>query len=226
LQKQIYLQLFSDKELNNLLGNYCQIINSLKAKVDTLDRRALREYIFALEGSKEIEDAIQVLESSKHVSTNSDFMGILGGRYKRKYLRSYLDADKDRAIQLYEKAYQLSVNNSDGEQIYYHAINLAFLYLYADNNKAKMKQYAAEALKYAEQSAEHGFWKFATIGEASLYFGDIEKAKLNYTEAIKKAGDDTRAVNSMYLNAYYGCRAFEDNDMMNEVNAIFRKKTT
>ena len=225
IQKQIYLQLFSDKELNNLLGNYCQIINSLKSKVDTLDRRALREYIFALEGSKEIEDAIQVLESSKHVSTNSDFMGILGGRYKRKYLSGYLDADKDKAIQLYEKAYQLSVNNNDGEQIYYHAINLAFLYLYADNNRAKMKQYAADALRYAEQSTEHGYWKYATIGEASLYFGNIEKAKLNYTEAIKKAGDDTRAINSMFLNAYYGCRAFEDNDMLNEVNAIFKKKT-
>jgi Putative serine esterase (DUF676) len=216
-----FLKTYTSGELNNLLGNYAGIITSLQNKLAVIGRREFREYIFALEGYKDVEDAIKTLESSEHVKTNTDFMGILGGRYKRKYLLSKLDVDKNKAIELYQKGFDLSKAKIDHEQIYYHAINLAFLYLYGDNDRLRMKEYAIEAKDSAIAANNDDKFEVATIAEAALYLNDFNEANAKYTIAISKSGDDKRFISSMYINAYNACIALDKNDWARDIDNLF-----
>lgn len=221
VNRKVYLNFFSDEQLNNLQGGYAGVLNTLKGKVDVITKQALRDYIFALEGTKEIEDAIKVLEASKHVQENTDFMGILGGRYKRKYLSSYLQADIDKAIELYQQACTKSIDSKDGGQIYYHAINLAFLHLHNDD-KTKMKEFAALALEHANKDKQEEYWKYATIAEAELYLGNFEVAKTNYQKAIALASNRWRDISSMYMNAIHGSGKLNNQVWQGEIENIFR----
>jgi len=220
LNTKPYLKVFTTKELNNMLGDYYQIINSLKGRIDKIDKRAFREYIYALEGFQGIDAAIAGLVKDQRVAEDSDFQGILAGRYKRKYLWNYETADKDKAIEFYEKGLQLATANNDTRQIFYLAINLAFLQLVGNEDLTAMKNMAEMALVNAEKSNDD-FWKLATLAEAQLYLGDFEKAKDHYLKAILVAGDDRRAINSMYINASYSCHALQREDWGLEIENIF-----
>jgi hypothetical protein len=197
-----FLQTFSNQELNNKLGNYADIIQSLQDKIDTIDRRGFREYIYALEAHGRLKEAMEAIETSTRFQNDTDFMGILGGRYKRKYLISGFENDKIKSIELYRLGFDQSKVKGDHAQIYYHAINLAFLYVYGDNNREEMKKYADEALGGATASNQTDRWELATKAEASLYLNNFDDAKKYYASAIQKAGNDERAISSMYVNTY------------------------
>jgi pimeloyl-ACP methyl ester carboxylesterase len=230
VNKAPFLQTFTSQALNNLLGDYNAIISALYNQIDVIGRTDFREYIFALEGYKNVEEAIAALEKSNRVQTDTDFIGILGGRYKRKYLSGKLEADKNKAIELYLKGYelsqskyQLSKSKHDCPQVYYHAINLAFLYLYGEGEREKMTQYAIEALAATTICKDQDKWEIATIAEAYLYLNNLEESKMNYTAAIQKSADDERSVSSMYINAYNACVALDKNDWANEINKLFKR---
>jgi len=119
-----------------------------------------------------------------------------------------------------EKGLQLATTNNDTRQIFYLAINLAFLQLVGNEDLTAMKNMAEMALVNAEKSNDD-FWKLATLAEAQLYLGDFEKAKDHYLKAILVAGDDRRAINSMYINASYSCHALQREDWGLEIENIF-----
>jgi tetratricopeptide (TPR) repeat protein len=164
-----------------------------------------------------------VLEASKHIQDSTDFIGILGGRYKRKYLSSYLQSDIDKAIELYQQACTRSIENNNSEQVYYHAINLAFLHLHNDD-KNKMKEFAMLALEHANKETQEEYWKYATIAEAELYLGNFEVAKTNYHKAIELANNRWRDISSMYINAINGAGKLNNQVWQAEIENIFRPK--
>jgi predicted alpha/beta hydrolase family esterase len=224
ISKNPYTPVFTNEELNEKQGDYAAIINSLHSKINDISERQVREYIFALEGSDKIDDAIRFLENSSRFAASTDFMGILAGRYKRRYLTGYLESDKTKAIEIHTKALELSQQKKDALQIFYHAINLAFLHLHGNNDKTKMKEYAQLALDNTLLSNNEDMYEVATKAEASLYLNKWSEAQTYYTQARVKAGNDARAISSMYLNAFNACKALDKNDWAAAVEAILREE--
>ena len=189
------------EEINLALGKYETVKKELLPKIDELDTNGLKQLIFSLEGLDENELVMKILNEHPLAKDNSQIIGLLAGRHKRKYLKSYAKKEGDAAMNYYQKGLDLSIKADNKKQVYYHAINLAFLSVVKENNETKMEKYAIQALEAAEQTRD-GLWKFATIAEASMYLDDMDKAK----EYYKKAGDmaEIREKISIHTNAYAG----------------------
>lgn len=219
-----YLMGLDEEKLNQLTADYHETIDKLEEKLATIGNSGFREYIFALEGTGKIDKAIKLIEQSERIKTNTDFMGILGGRWKRKYLLEDNEEYLLSAIEWYDKALSISINDNNNGQIYYHAINLAFLYLMQEqHNLSKTKQMAQLALDHCEISSQGQYWESATKGEAYLYLNNSEESKKFYTEAIAKCDGDIRAISSIMINAIYACNYLNRNDLKNELEIIFLK---
>ena len=200
LMNQSFLNNFSDKtEINIALGEYNSVINALLPMQKTLDGKGLEQLIYALEGVGREGEAMKLLNEHPALKNNSNLLGIIGGRYKRQYLKTFSAEDLRMAIKHYSEALKISEEKNDNSQIYYHAINLAFLSLMTDE-KAAMTAFAEQAYQATSKDPFPSLWKFATLGEAFLYKGDFENSKNNYQEAAKMAG--LREKISIHANAY------------------------
>jgi tetratricopeptide (TPR) repeat protein len=194
----------NNEDINILMGNYYKIIQQYLPDAKKLALKPLADLVFALECSGKQEDAIKILQEHPKAISDSDTLGIIGGRYKRKYLLEKLQSDLDKAFDYYQRALVMSENNPS--QIYYHAINLAFLNNIAKNQKTEMKRYAQLALDNCNSNSED-MWEVATIAEANLYLGKKDVAEDYFKKAAQIAGTDVRAKQSIYSNAYYGYQA-------------------
>ncbi|MEI9908549.1 MAG: alpha/beta hydrolase, partial [Bacteroidota bacterium] len=217
-----FLTGFDERELNNLIARYHEDVNTLGSKLKQLDSKGFRKYIFALEATGKIDLAIKVIEESDAVKDNTDLMGILGGRWKRKYLIEENAEYLDSAIQWYDKALHLSIAANNSSQVYYHAINLAFLYLMKnENDRTESKRLAQLALDHCEKSADEDYWETATKAEANLYLNNFEESKKLYKEAIEKCNRDIRSTSSMMINAIYASNSLNKLHWKNELENIF-----
>ncbi len=189
------------EEINIALGQYDAVVKKLMPMMDRLDENGLKQLIFGLEGLDRREEALQILENHPKANEATDLMGIIGGRYKRSYLKFPTAKDGEAAYVYYSIALEKSGTNKNFEQIYYHAINLAFLSLIVEQDKSAMKDYAQQALDAADKCGDD-LWKIATVAEAQMYLGDLEKARKFYEKAAKMAG--IREKISIHLNAYAG----------------------
>ena len=211
-----------EKELNNLAGKYHEDVNTLGSKLKQLDNKGFRRYIFALEGTGKIDVAINAIEKSDAIKTNTDVMGILGGRWKRKYLIEENAEYLNNAINWYDKALNLSITANNSNQIYYHAINLAFLYLMKnEHDLTETKKMARLALEHCEKSLQDNYWEAATRAEANLYLNNFEECKKLYIEAINKCNHDIRSTSSMMINAIYACNSLNKLHWKSELENIF-----
>jgi pimeloyl-ACP methyl ester carboxylesterase len=193
-------QYTNQEEVNIALGKYDAVIKELLPKKDGLNLKGLRNLIFALEGMDRTEEALGILQDHPLAKENSDLMGILGGRFKRKYLQTLSDADGQKAIEYYTKGLALAEAASNAGQIYYLSINLAFLSLVCDEDQQAMQEYAQQALEATAKDAFDNLWKLATIAEAHLYMGQLEESKVYYKKAAEMAG--IREKISIHTNAY------------------------
>ena len=223
-KKVDYLQ-GNSEDINLLLGNYQSIINKFLPNANKIGLRELTQLVFALECTGKSDEAIKILNEHPRASKDSDTLGILGGRYKRKYLLDGLQSDLDMAFKFYKKALFIAEEQSNKKQIYYQAINLAFLSIMANNNHEDMRTFARMALDNCDSEIKN-MWELATIAEANLYLGDLKKAENYYKEAAKVAGNDIRAKQSMYSNAFYGYQsvmATQDKhaEFLNMLEAVF-----
>ena len=64
-----------------------------------------------------------------------------------------------------------------------------------------MLKYAKQALEATEHCRDN-LWKYATVAEANMYIGNMEKSVEFYTKAAEMA--DIRQKISMHTNAYAG----------------------
>ncbi len=200
------------EEINIILGKYDAVIKNLmpKAKENDLDDRGLRQLVFSLEGLDRKDEAIKMLNDQlPFVKKKSDFLGILGGRYKRAYLKSGSKKDGETSFEYYGKALKLAEEANNNSQIYYHAINLAFLSIVIDGDEDEMEKYANQALEAANKCRDNA-WKYGTVAEASMYLDDMEKAKEFYTKAADMS--DIRGKISMHTNAYAGYTSLMQTD--------------
>lgn len=217
-----FIDKYADKEAVNLLmGDYTAVVNQLLPQKDQLDKKGLAKLIFALEGLGRNSEAVSILESAPIAAANSDLLGILAGRYKRKYLGSFETAAAEKSFDYYDKGLKIATPKNDNEQIYYHAINLAFLSLVYKEDRAAMRSYAQTALAAANNCADD-LWKFATVAEAGIYLDDMGAAKANYTIAAADAG--VREKLSIYANAYMGYTSKRRSAELDEFLLFLREK--
>ena len=193
-------QFTNEEEINIVMGEFTAVVQKLLPKAMQLDLRGLQRLIFALEGLGRKDEMMHILENHPNAKNNSKILGLLGGRYKRRYLDTEEYMDGQKSYEYYEKGLALAERKQDYEQVYYHAINLAFLNMILYEDKQKMTAFAEQALEATRRDPVDTLWKLATIGEANIYLGDFEKSKEFYARAAKMA--DMRQKISMHLNAY------------------------
>ncbi|NOY47429.1 MAG: hypothetical protein GXO84_04360 [Chlorobi bacterium] len=200
---KFFNQYTNKEEINLTLGKYDTVVNELLPKKDDLDKRGLTQLIFALEGLERKDEVYDILNNHPIAQSNTDLMGIIGGRHKRDYLKTYSYKSSKLSHEYYSKALQISVENEVYSQIYYHAINLAFLSIVTDpeTGKSEMKKYANQALE-ATQHCDDNIWKYATVAEANMYLGNLETSKEFYIKASENI--PIREKLSMHTNAYAG----------------------
>lgn len=187
------------EEINIALGEYSDVINKLLPSLKILDSKGLEQLIYALEGAGREEEAMKILNEHPGAKDNSNLLGIMGGRYKRQYLNSRSAEDLRMAYKHYSDALKISEGKNDYSQIYYHAINLAFLSL-MKGERGDMNTFADQAEQATNKDPFPSLWKLATLGEAFLYKGDFENSKENYAKAAAMAG--LREKISIHSNAY------------------------
>lgn len=208
---KFFNQYTNKEEINLTLGKYDSVVKELLPRKDDLDKRGLTQLIFALEGLERNDEVYDILNSHPIAQSNTDLMGIIGGRHKRDYLKTYSYKSSQLSREYYSKALQISVENEVHSQIYYHAINLAFLSIVTDpeTGKSEMKKYANQALD-ATKHCDDDLWKYATVAEANMYLGNLEIAKEFYIKASENI--PIREKLSMHTNAYAGYVALTNKD--------------
>ncbi|MGI9548181.1 MAG: caspase family protein [Flavobacteriaceae bacterium] len=214
-------QYTNNEEINIALGKYDAVVKKLLPNKEALDKNGLKRLVFALEGLDRREEALKILDEHPSAQEDTDLMGIIGGRYKRAYLKFPSQDDAESAFVYYELALEKSTAKENYSQIYYHAINLAFLSLVVENDKGKMKTYAQQALD-ATDKCDDDVWKYGTVAEASMYLGDMDNAREYYAEAAEMSG--IREKISMHLNAYAGYTSLKQTDNPDDEFILFLRK--
>lgn len=170
-----------------------------------LDADAIVTLSLALESVGRKTEAIDVIElwNQAGCKRSLDPIGVLAGRLKRRWLVSRQQIDFDRALDLYTEGFEKAKAASDNPQAYYHAINVAYLYLTADQPDGpvsnKVKNMARLALNHVE-AAHECQWSCATKGESFLMLGNLAAGAEAYQRASALA-KTLRECDSMYMQA-------------------------
>jgi hypothetical protein len=184
------------------LGDFKSIIPESLDDAGKLDKKALVRLAIALDGVGRRDDAYDVL--AKWHRLDSDALGTLAGRLKRKWLLSGRDRDDAEAAKAhYVKGYELAKAAGKLTQVYYHGINLAFLALVYEDDQAAARTRAKEVLEVCDEAEREGGadeWFDASRGEAQLVLGDEPAALAAYRRFVG-AGNNPWKVSSTYLNA-------------------------
>lgn len=183
----------------------------------------------ALEGVGRADDAVALLAKRSDIGNETDAMGVLAGRLKRRWLLSHLAIDGQAALDLYSQALSSPGGaRADGTQAYYHAINVAFMQLAFKKDIAAARAMAQQALAACRSSAAGELpkarqWRLATEGEAQLILGDSAQSLQSYRAAVSPPLQPTpREMRSMYQQALYLSRLLADEDYRRELTAIFK----
>lgn len=209
------------------LSDFHEVVKQLEAHKSELDEPGMAALALAMEatGSSRTE-VISYLEKSMR-RDYTDVMGILAGRYKRRWIAERRLNDYERAFELYNQAYNISVEKQKHAQAFYHGINLAFLSIAKDGDRAAARKYSEQILDHCEKaSAEESptkpdAWRLATQGEAHLYLGNIGRAIDAYRAAV--ATEPTpRQLDSMYQQAFFATGILGDEAAAILLGQIFR----
>lgn len=179
-------------------SNFNEALNAFnKTGFENLDTRNKVNYILATESVGKSEEALEL--ALKTADESTDVLGVIGGRFKRHYINTGAKDSLEKALEYYKKGLEMSTANNNDEQIFYHAINCAFLDLFKEEF-SKAKELAQTALDAANRSSRDDVWKQATIAEAKLHLGNKDEA----IEAYKLAGSKAREIrqkDSILINA-------------------------
>ncbi len=185
------------------LGDFRAAVDVLLPLAAEIDSAALDSLALALEGLGRGAEALELLRHHRGAGIDeTDAMGVLAGRLKRRWLVQRRAADLTEARNLYRRGLERAQEADNDAQAYYHAINLAFLALAAGNGvgaTAEAENMARLALTHCER-APGTHWNLATQGEAQLVLGNLDQAEARYAEAFSLVRSP-REVDSMYAQA-------------------------
>lgn len=164
---------------------------ALEPRAAELDKEGLVLLALSLDGLGRSQDAIRVLEeASRRAGLSTDAAGVLGGRIKRRWLANRVASDLERALELYQVGLAGAEAEENDEQVFYHAINIAFLRLIDSPTASAAPKLALEAAAKARDAAERStrsdHWRLATIGDAQAIGGDFAGACESYRLAMAR----------------------------------------
>lgn len=171
------------------LGNFRAAKQVLLPNFDKLDSSALVILAMALDGLGEGDEALRILDDVYEGGKldSAEAAGIIAGRVKRRWLLERKVDDLKRSRELYAWGLQEAEKNGDHAQIYYHAINVAFLDLMSAAATADLmtttNAMATKALQHCQVAPETN-WRFATEGEANLMLGNWQDAEEGYRRCV------------------------------------------
>jgi class 3 adenylate cyclase len=139
---------------------------------------------------------------------DSETMGLLGRVYKDL---AFIKPEKKeyylrQAYTIYYRAFGRATGQGDQEGAYYNGINAATL-AFLSGERAQAKKLAAEvehlclSLHQHQEETTSSFWLEATLGEAALLQGDLNRAGEYYEMACHKAKTDIPALSSIVKQA-------------------------
>jgi len=201
-----------------------EAISQLEPKKEGLDERGVVELALAYESVGRHADALSVLQ--RRHPDNTDAMGVLAGRLKRRWLFERQAQDAKAAQHLYQQGFEQSVRKYKSDQAYYHGINLAFMALAYDENLVAAQNFAKEAIEHCKEVRESK-WQQATLGEAHLLLGDADEAVRHYETALAaKPVPTPREVDSMLQQAMRVASVLGYEDAADRLLNVFGRKET
>jgi len=184
--------------------------------------KALVDSALALERDGERDDAMALLTDALKDHPNwTDAIGALGGRVKRIWLEQHGRDDAHRAAWLYQRALDIARagETEAHDQIYYHAINVAFFHFVVFDDAGHAREMAELALRHCGQAPD-AYWKTATQAEAHLYLGEKDKALALYKAAVDQAPERWMLISSG-VQAGEIAMKLGDQTLAGELEAIF-----
>ena len=168
-------------------GNFQKAIDTLWPIRSEIDDTGAVSLSLALDAVGRREEAISFLES--HHAHSTDPLGVLGGRYKRRWFLERRRADAERAFEMYRRGYERANarNPPDHERAFYHGINLAFMELAYGGDFHEARNRAADVLEHCRLSdhPRDPFWRMATEADAHLILGHIGEGIGKHAEATQ-----------------------------------------
>jgi hypothetical protein len=168
-------------------GKFGQVIDTLWPNRTELDDTGAVSLGLALDSVGRRRDAIEFLEGRE--TRGTDAFGVLGGRYKRRWLLERRRADAEKAFEMYRRAYERANAKTppDHEQAFYHGINLAFMELAYGSDFHAARERAGEVLEHCRlsESPREPFWRAATEADAQLILGHLAEGIGKHAEVAQ-----------------------------------------
>ena len=147
------------------------------------------------------------------------FKGPLAGRIKRMWIENEDLGFAQHALGLYQEALDKARQTGDASQIYYHAINVAFLEFVAFDRLDRAREMAELALINASV-ADENTWSVATQAEANLYLGRRDVALYFYRRMLAFEAEAWE-YSSTALQAGQIASKLKDGELADKLEEIF-----
>jgi hypothetical protein len=138
---------------------------------------------------------------------------------KRVWLEDEDPHNAARAFELYQGALEQALYNNDHEQIYYQAINVAFLHFVVYNRPEAARRMAELAVEHAQLAGE-SVWTVATLAEANLYLGRPDQAVALYGKLLTMKTEPWQQA-SAALQASRVAGKLKDRRLAEQLEALF-----
>jgi pimeloyl-ACP methyl ester carboxylesterase len=171
--------------------NAAQLVAEYEEAKPELTAAEVVNAALSLEHAGQRDESIALLDRHKH--RHPDIMGTLGGRYKRLWYETGDAGHADRALSLYQEGLDAARDSVD---IFYLAINVAFLRLVHLDDGAGARRLAKLALEHAEPAGTD-VWRTATVAEAHLYLNDIPRARAEYRRLAELGAEQWKLASAL-----------------------------
>ena len=153
----------------------------IEAGGDQMSHLEVVRAALALEQNGKRDEAMALLQ--RYQTLGTDVQGTLAGRIKRMWIENEDIGFAQHALSLYQEALDKARKTGDASQIYYPAVNVAFLEFVAFDRLDRAREMAELALINASV-AEENAWSVATQAEANLYLGRRDVALYFYRRML------------------------------------------
>ena len=155
----------------------------------------------------------------RYQTLGTDVQGTLAGRIKRMWIENEDLGFAQHALSLYQAALDQAREMGDASQVYYHAINVAFLEFVAFDRLDRAREMAELALINASVVEENA-WSVATQAEANLYLNRRDVALYFYGRMLAFNAEPWE-YSSTALQAGQVASKLEDDELADSLEEIF-----
>ena len=171
----------------------------------------------ALEQNERRDEAMAILQ--RYQALGTDVQGTLAGRIKRIWLENEDLGFAQHTLTLYQGALDEARKTGDVSQIYYHAVNVAFLEFVAFDRVDRAQEMAQLAFKNASLATENA-WSVATQAEANLYLANRDVAVDLYRRMLEFEAEPWEFA-STALQAAQIASKLKDSELADRLEEIF-----